>query len=481
MKRLWPLLVTVAVSAVAQEPPAIDRTDPKAVAEAYVQACRDGDLEAALSLLEPDEGMREHLRKMVGEFHEEGAPGYDLTLGDFVAELQFMPLPFSIDRAFAGAKTEGDTTTATFRANWAFDQQIVLARQPDGTWAVKFVESIKATTQRERSWIADELAIEGEPGPPDEAQAAMEPGGVDLPVPEGPSATVLMRLYQAAMEYAGEHEGRLPSAEGWTDELELYLLDRSLLKNPEAPDLQFGYAVNVEVGGVDMNALWGDQGNAAEPLLFIECDTGERNAVTSPDGVAQLKSPRPDGTVDFVTLAGRAGALKEGMTFAEARAEAPAPDEAVDNAPWEQYSACTQHLMTLVQAIRRYAREHGGLLPSADSWQDDIAMVVLDADQRFDLGEGEDPGDIYRCPAAPDLDFAYALNAEVAGRNALDLTGQDSIILLFESDLNRPNAAGSPERDMAHGRHRLPDREPISLMGYLSGRVDEFHPPDAQP
>jgi hypothetical protein len=121
------------------------------------------------------------------------------------------------------------------------------------------------------------------------------------------------------------------------------------------------------------------------------------------------------------------------------------------------------------------------MLPALDTWQDDIAMLILDADQRFDAGAGNDPGDIHRCHAAPDLDFAYAINVDIAGKNALDVTGQDSIILLFESDLNQPNASGSPDRDMALGRHRLPDRDPVSLVGYLSGRVDEFRPPEAQP
>jgi hypothetical protein len=416
---------------------------------------------------------------MVSEFNQDGAPGqHDLTLGDFVTELQFMPLAFSIDRAFAGAKTEGDTTTATFRANWALDQQIVLAREPDGTWAVKLFDSIKATTKRDVSWIAQEFGAR-DGGPPALEQAARDAGA--FMEASGPSATVLMRLYQAAMEYAGEHDGRLPPAEKWVDELELYLLDRSLLKNPEAPDLQFGYAMNVELGGADISAMFGEQGNAAEPLLFIESDAGTRSAVVTPDGVARLKSPRADGTIDFVTAAGRAGALKEGTTFAQAQIGAPAADEPADNAPWEQYSACTQHLMALVQAIRRYARQHAGMLPALDTWQDDIAMLVLDADQRLDMGPGEDPGNVYRCHAAPDLDFAYAINVDIAGKNALDVTGQDSIILLFESDLNQPNASGSPDRDMALGRHRLPDRDPVSLVGYLSGRVDEFRPPEAQP
>jgi len=468
-------LLLSAVVVVAQEAPAVDRTDPKAVAEAYVQACHDGEVETALSLLEPDERVREWLRGWARDFAGDGGPGgQGLTLGEAVLEMQFTPLAFAIDRTFATATQEGDRAQVTFHANWPTEQQIVLARQEDGTWAVNLIDSIKATTQREFSWIAEEMGLD-EPAQGEVATTA--PG---LPA-SGPSADVLRRLWSAAAEYAGEHDGRLPAAERWVDELELYLLDRSLLKNPDAPDLRFGYAMNLEAGGA---ALWDQGGQMAGALLFVECDGGERNAVTTPEGVAQLKSPREDGTLHCVTTDGQVWALKAGLTFAQSLEEAAknvaelVAEVDPDQEPWEQYSTCTQHLNTLVQAIRRYARQNGGMLPAAETWQDDIAVFVLDARPGMGQGQEADPGDLFTCPAAPDLQFAYAINAEIAGKSAFDFTNHDTIVLVFESDLNRPNAAGSPDRDTVRGRHHLPDREPLSLVGYLGGQVSEATWPD---
>jgi hypothetical protein len=459
---LWLCVVSPVVVAGAQNAPALDRTDPAAVAQAYVQACREGDLETALALLEPDERLRHEVRDFARSFTDEGGPGEKgLTAGDFMLELQFVPLSFPIDRTFVAAKTEGNESHVTFHANWPYDQEVVLARQEDGTWAVKFLDSIKATNKRDVSWIEDEMDLEPAPeGPPQQ------------PPPGSP----LERLAQAAMEYAGDHEGLLPPADRWVDELELYVLDRALLKNPDAPNLEYGYAMNREVGGQNIADLFGEV--AADRLLFIENHTGERNAVTTPDGVAQIRSVREDLSINYITVQGVSDSLRQGQTYDQAReaARAALQQEEGPDVDWEHYSTCTSHLRTLVQAIRRYARQHGGLLPEAATWQDDIALVLLDMGDQGDMGQAQDPADLFRCPAAPDLNFAYALNEEIAGRNALELTGHDSIILLFESDLNRPNAAGSPERDMARNRHRFPGHAAplFALVGYLGGSVGEL-------
>jgi hypothetical protein len=236
--------------------------------------------------------------------------------------------------------------------------------------------------------------------------------------------------------------------------------------------------MNGEVGGRDWQQLFGGEG-AEDPLLFIEWHTGERNAVVTPDHIPEAKSFRGDKSLRYICIGGFQAELVEGKTWADALAdranEVDEPAQEEDRAR-EQYFACQQRLMVLARAIRIYARQHGGLLPAAETWQDDIAPLLLQV-----AGEGEpwgdgpavDPADCLRCPAAPDLDFGYAINRELAGKNALDLHGHASLVLIFESDANLPNAHGDPTQDAAPARHRLHGDRMASLCAHLTGDVGE--------
>jgi hypothetical protein len=50
-------------------------------------------------------------------------------------------------------------------------------------------------------------------------------------------------------EYAHEHGEALPPAGRWVDEIELYVLDRSLFRSPGAPEQECGYAMTAAAGG----------------------------------------------------------------------------------------------------------------------------------------------------------------------------------------------------------------------------------------
>jgi len=49
---------------------------------------------------------------------------------------------------------------------------------------------------------------------------------------------------------------------------------------------------------------------------------------------------------------------------------------------------CASNIQQIATALRNYADDHGGRLPTADHWQDDIKPYVKGAD-------------LYRCPAHP--------------------------------------------------------------------------------
>jgi hypothetical protein len=168
-------------------------------------------------------------------------------------------------------------------------------------------------------------------------------------------------------------------------------------------------------------------------LLFFEWPGGQRNASAMPQELAAAKSFRPDASIAVLDATGNARAIQEGTNW----------DDLVVGV--EHSNTCHNHLNKLAQAARKFARDNDGRLPGRDTWEADVSLYLMgDA-------EGEDA---FRCPAAPDLDRGYAINEQVAGKDAKELPGHDSLILFFESDLNVPNAAGLPQRDApVAGRH----------------------------
>jgi hypothetical protein len=596
------LLVSVCV---AQEAPAVDLKDPAAVAQAYAKACRDADLKAVLELLAPDDPSRPRLQEMSahGDPRETQA-----SVGGMLQGYLFLPLGVEVDHKPAGTSQEGDRAEVKLTATSEVVQTFVLARQPDGTWRVRLLDSLRASAPDGNSMLALNLD-----------PAAAEGRGGDRTTYE--SQEHLRQLYQAIAAYATDHGNRLPPAEQWTDELEPYALDRSILKCP-LPDGECSYAMNADL---PKGALWDDWNVRQATALLFEWTGKDRNAHASAKDLTKITSPRADGLIVLVTAGGETLVLKPGeklggwqetetqnrscsdhlralveaarkyaiahgglLPKAESwesdiepylrvqialqgppaerwrsrdhlqalykalveyskdhddrlpRADSwvdeiqpylldaenlkcPAvPDlecgyamnEALSGQPlpgdWQvrrgllvlfewaggernahtsqdaglagkrlqpdgilvamnangdgvmlppettldellaadgDRQTCMQNLMKLAEAARKYARDNGGTLPGADSWQEDLAPYLIDA---------PNPNALVVCPAAPDLDYGYAINQEVAGRNLAEFRGRGNIVLFFESDLNQPNASGPPTLD-GPGRRRHTD------------------------
>jgi hypothetical protein len=435
---LLPLMVQ------AQQAPALDRKDPVAVAQAYVKACQAGDVETAVSLLGPDEALRAAVRKAAGRMA--GPPG--ITFDQMLLELSFMPLPMAREANQVDAKVTNDLAVVGFRVTSGFDQKIVLARQPDGTWAVQLLDSVRATTKSKTSVL--EMMMGG-------------PGG--QPTSPGGSTGGLWKLSRAMREYATDHDGKLPPAEWWMDEIDLYVLDRQAFRSPAAPDKPYGYAMYAPAGGARNSGA-----REERVLVLVEAPGDVRNSVVTKEDLPKLKSVRPDGSIAYALGNGEVLTLPKGVSWETVLAPPNLRPEQAELA-----SACEQNLQGLVAAARRYARKHGGLLPKAESWEGELQPYLAPGGQ---TGPGP-----FTCPAVPEIKHAYAINAELAGKNALDLADQDTLVLFFESDLNVPNAAGSPERDAADPpRHTSqPGGKRCNYVGYLGGFVGDISPPQKAP
>jgi hypothetical protein len=94
---------------------------------------------------------------------------------------------------------------------------------------------------------------------------------------------------------------------------------------------------------------------------------------------------------------------------------------------------CSENLRELQWALGYYADAHGGRLPSADKWCDQLLPYVKDRS-------------VFVCPAARNQVCSYALNRKVAGMRFADLEGSANakLIVLFESDAGW-NATGGQE------------------------------------
>jgi hypothetical protein len=381
------------------------------------------------------------------------------------------------------AAVDGDRATVTVDLSIPLPGTLVLLRDAEGRWGIDLMESAAAgaASDEERELATGMLGVMS-------GASGMAPGGEGLDAYG--SYEALYRLQEALTEYAADHDGCLPPADRWVDEIELYVLDRAAFGSPGAPELPYGFAMNVEASGRKYGGE--DMGPPTEEFLVLfDWPGGERNATATPEQLAQTTSFWPDGSVGFLSSTGEIDALPRGTTL-EAQRAAEAAEEAaatVEEGPGPHLYQCSANLELLAMAARRYARDHGGLLPAAATWQDDLAPYVLLVQEGDWWGgdEAEEP-DPFHCPAASELQFGYAINAAVAGRNALDLSDQDTLVLFFETDLNVANAAGDPQRDACNPpRHRTGEGDEadsaFNTVAFVTGETSWQSDPEdeAQP
>lgn len=141
-------------------------------------------------------------------------------------------------------------------------------------------------------------------------------------------SSALLRLAQAARQYAEKHEGKMPPAETWREELTPLLGGAEALRGlrcPHAPAGVVGYAMNQALGGRVLK-------NLARPdstVLFFESDAPGANPAGGPDLVA---APRHDGLGLYVMTNLQLRAVAEVPSF-DATEKTPPPVSAAGPAP----------------------------------------------------------------------------------------------------------------------------------------------------
>jgi prepilin-type processing-associated H-X9-DG protein len=191
----------------------------------------------------------------------------------------------------------------------------------------------------------------------------------------------------------------------------------------------------------------GKQAQYESGELLREGDTA-RLAVMATLEVPQTLVLRkgPDGKwVVSLTQSAKASSGREELGLLRGL-DQPAPEE------------CMTHLKQLALAVHMWAQDHDGALPSAKGWGSELQPY---------LGNVE----VFRCPAAPELECGYSLNLEVAGKKLAAVPQPSQTVLFYESTLGRLNAADRGESEPHPGRHKGG-----SFRAYVDGHV-EFQRP----
>lgn len=415
------LLICLAAIVVAQEhvPAAVDRTDPKAVAMAYLDFVEAGDVEAALALIAGDETLRTGLKRMAEELREEGKEE-GMSFQTVLTEIGFLPVGHAkSEKALEGA-VEGNQATFSVAQTVPGQKKLVVVKDAQGQWCVDIERSIKATTGQKRSFLIEEAAQAARRGGGGAAEAQIDWDHERMQAIADAAATVI--------EWADGHEGVLPPADTWLDDVEAYSLEGARPKRPGAKEGECGFALNAQLAGKALPRGFPERDSL---VLLYECADFDRNLSGDPDDELVPGTP-PTGTSWIATAGAR-----------------PVPI-AADELPSELLQdvadgrTCRGHVQALVEALRDFARDHDGLLPEAVTWCDDIQPYLDKA------GAG---ADVLHCPGAPDLQYGYALNEALAGLDVRSLQGHAQYVLILPAAKGERNEARALPQTVEAGRH----------------------------
>ena len=306
----------------------------------------------------------------------------------------------------AGAQVEGDKATLSFQGA---PLRLVMVKV-DGKWKVDATATLAGFPESVRKMMG--------PPPPEAPPPAQTVQDTCL--------SNMKELDLSALMWSSDNDQREPDADKWTDEIMPYIKNAQILRCPAAPGLECGYAMYRPLSGYNTD----DLERPAETVIFFESDLGHRNAAGT---YADLPAvPRHNG--------GNIYAYADGHVKWSKTPPPQPPLPPLDPGARALRLECQGHLEQMQLAVRLYAAQHGQRLPDADKWTDEILPYL------------QDPA-VLKCPDAPQLECAYAMNRALSGKPLSVLNKWPHPVLFFESDLGQRNASGTGA-DVAPGRHQ---------------------------
>jgi hypothetical protein len=435
-------LAFVAAACPAQERAAVDRTDPQAVVAAYMAALDAADSAAAAEVMAGDRQFREALIQVVREMNADmGVEG--MTFGLMLAETTFLPFGLPAGERTMQVQVDEQEATVSVTERSESVRKFVLIRDDEGRWCVDLRRSITATTGLERSFLVDEMltafaAAGGEEAEPFPAEMA-----------EWYRPSYVSSVASQLVEWADDHDGLLPPAESWLDDIESRRLWPDQMEQVAGQTNRYGIALNMALAG---KALPQDEEGRAELVLVFECADFDRNMVGDPE--TELLPVGAEQPAPLIALAsGEVLRVPFGLT----------PAEAAKHTRWSH--RCRGNVTTLCSALLAYARNHEGRLPAGATWCDDIDPY---------LRRMEADADVFRCPAAPELQYGYALNEALAGTDVRMVQEPHGTILILPAEAGVRNEVRAVPATVVAGRHLGGDEQEGAravIVGTLAGMV----------
>jgi prepilin-type processing-associated H-X9-DG protein len=246
-----------ALPAQAQE---VNRTDPAAVAKAYLEACEKWDAAAAGQVV-LDDGEAQSLRELA-----QGPTEAVVRQG--LGEVLCLPLTRHTRYAVGEVATTGEEARVQVVATYCVPLTLVLKRGDDGQWRVAVRESILTTTGAQ-----DPMLLGNAPPVAQQLDESTRPTCLSN----------LKQLMLAMLQYAQDHDEVLPPAETWRDDLMPYCHNVLIFQCPVNP---WGYTYNATLAKKPLGQI----AAPAETIVLFEVGHVEPNMAADP---AKVKWVRP--------------------------------------------------------------------------------------------------------------------------------------------------------------------------------------------
>jgi len=436
MRRPLLLLSTALAMILPLRAADVDRHDAKAVGEEFLRRIAAGQRDAAYELVAEDKAMRTMTTMAIGSADAQLEAW--LTAAALLGATKSQP-PFEAGDAQVG----DDAVVVPLSVTYTRTASLVLKKDDQGNYAVDLRATVLQSIQDEEARNVFEQQIKQFERPEMAAMTQEQPENYKVYQAQGN----LYQLAQALNDFADER-GAYPEAAIWMDELLPYLdNDEKHFADTVHQDEQYSFAFNVELSGKPRETDW--QKGQKIPLL-ASVSGNLPNAVFVPADLGKEK-PRY-GNINVVMMANSNQLyLAEGETPEDAAAlEAKSQD-------------AQRQLRALHKAAEAYADQHNGLLPDADQWTDQIQPLI-------DV-KGLPNGSALASPFVDDTRCAYAINAEIAGKNTKTLVNHRKLMLFTEVEPGANNRAVKPG-DPGPSWHRQrwqPSATKVRYAVYLNG------------
>ncbi len=258
------------------------------------------------------------------------------------------------------AKLEGDNAEVLIEP----ETFPLIMRRQDGKWKVDLKPTVERMPERFRALIENMGQVRAQARPRTQTQSCL---------------SNLKQIATGVMMYVQDHDGKLPDADRWVDELMPYLQNQAVFKCPAAPELECGYAMNAVLSGVKVAELQ----KPSEMVLLFDSHVGIRNVAGGREAVCD--PGRHEGGNCYAYVDGHAKWLQEipdlnpeGLVAPEGLTVAPQPTLNDDNFAAEVLAAdgpvlvafmseASDRCTALAPVFRTVARDYQGRVKFAQA------------------------------------------------------------------------------------------------------------------